>query len=127
MTYSFIYRLNEDNSFTPVWKSVKIDNSLNPRWGEAKIAIMPLCNGDIDRPLRVAIFDWDKSGKHKSMGVVNTSVRALLAANGAGLDVIEADKKAKNKSYVNSGHLLGANVSIEHHPTFSQVCFTFAN
>ena len=64
---------------------------------------MKLCNGDIDRPLRVEIFDFEKSGAHKSMGIVETSVRGLLDSRSAQINVIEADKKLKSRSYVNSG------------------------
>ncbi len=39
--------------------------------------------------------------------------------------VIEADKKAKNKKYVNSGHLSAKSVSIEHRPTFADVSVAF--
>lgn len=68
------FRLNEDGSHTVVWKSTKIDNSLNPIWAPAKIPMSALCNGDVHRPLRIEIFDWDKSGKHQSMGVVSHTV-----------------------------------------------------
>jgi hypothetical protein len=29
-----------------------------------------LCNGDVHRPIRIEIFDWDSNGKHQSMGQV---------------------------------------------------------
>eukprot|EP00598_Pedospumella_elongata_P004135 CAMPEP_0184970918 /NCGR_PEP_ID=MMETSP1098-20130426/3229_1 /TAXON_ID=89044 /ORGANISM="Spumella elongata, Strain CCAP 955/1" /LENGTH=531 /DNA_ID=CAMNT_0027492917 /DNA_START=64 /DNA_END=1659 /DNA_ORIENTATION=- len=114
-----IARLNEDNSYTVVWKSTKIDNSLNPIWSPVKIPMSSLCNGDMYRPLKIEIFDWDKSGKHQSMGVVETSVNAMLTSNEANMEVIEPDKKAKNKKYTNSGHLSAKSVSIEHRPTFT--------
>ena len=41
-----------------------------------------LCNGDIDRPLKFDIFDYEKSGKHVFMGLVNASVRDLISSNG---------------------------------------------
>jgi len=79
-----------------------------------------LCNGDIDRPLRIQVWDWNSNGKHVSMGIVNTSVRAMLTNNGAGMEVIEADKKAKSKSYNNSGFINASHTRIEHYPTFSE-------
>lgn len=60
-----------------VWKSTKIDNSLNPIWAATKIPMGALCNGDVHRPLKLEIFDWDSNGKHESMGQVYIS--CLLA------------------------------------------------
>ena len=114
-------RINEDGNYNVVWKGNKIDNSLNPRWAETKIPMTILCNGDLDRPLRIQIWDWNSNGKHVSMGVVSTTVRTMLTNNGAGMDVIEADKKAKNKNYVNSGFLNATHTRVEHYPTFSEV------
>jgi hypothetical protein len=54
-----------------VWKSTKIDNSLNPIWAASKIPMSSLCNGDVHRPIRIEIFDWDSNGKHQSMGQVS--------------------------------------------------------
>ena len=113
--------MNEDGTFTAVWKSPKIDNSLNPHWAEVKIPLVTLCNADIDRPLHISVWDFESSGRHKPMGVVSTSVRAMLGNNGAGMDVIEVDKKAKNKGYTNSGTISAGNVHVIHHPTFSEV------
>lgn len=113
-----VSRLNEDNSWTVVWKSVKIDNTLNPRWAEAKIPVATLCNADYDRPLRIEIFDFEKSGKHQSMGMVDTSVNFMINNPGAPMNVIEPDQKAKKKNYVNSGTLTAGGGRIEHHPTF---------
>lgn len=113
-----ISRLSEDGSWTVVWKNNKIDNTLSPKWGEAKIPLSTLCNADLDRPLRLEILDWDSNGKHQSMGIAETSVRSMLALNGGGINVIEAAKKGKS-GYTNSGTLHANNCTIEHHPTFS--------
>lgn len=63
--------MNEDGNYTVVWKSSKVDNSLSPVWPAAKIAMSALCNGDLHRPLKLEIFDWDSNGKHQSMGHVS--------------------------------------------------------
>jgi hypothetical protein len=57
---------------------------------------------------------------------VETSVNAMLTNNEAPMDVIELDKKAKKKGYVNSGTLIAKSVSIEHRPTFTDVRTVFA-
>ena len=105
-----------------MWKNERIDNNLSPRWPQVHIPMQTLCNNDIHRPLRIEIFDYDSSGKHKAMGGMDTSVQALLQSGGAPLAVVEADKKAHQKGYVNSGTLKAENTFIEHHPTFTDVC-----
>lgn len=70
--------MNEDGKYTVVWKSNKVDNSLSPVFPAAKITMSSLCNGDVHRPLKIEIFDWDSNGKHQSMGVVSPSCIACL-------------------------------------------------
>lgn len=112
--------MNEDGTFTQCWKNLTIKDTLSPKWAEAKIAMTTLCNGDLDRPLRITIYDHESSGKHVFMGQVDTSVRAMLKANGSPLNVIEPEKKDKS-GYTNSGTLMASHCAIEHHPTFSDV------
>lgn len=114
-----ISRLNEDGNYTDVWKNTKVDNNLNPVFPVSRILISQLCNGDIDRPLKISIMDFESSGRHQFMGHVMTSVRGLLDSRGAPLNVIEPEKQ-KNKSYTNSGTLTCANCFVEPHPTFQQ-------
>jgi hypothetical protein len=84
--------------------------------------MVQLCNGDLDRPLKIEIFDHEKSGKHVFMGQVNASVRDLLASGGNGLNVIEPDKQAKKGAkYLNSGTFHASNCYVEENPTFSDV------
>jgi hypothetical protein len=83
--------------------------------------MIALCNGDIDRPLRIDIWDWESSGRHQFMGQVDTSVRGLIESRGAPMNVIEPEKQKKSKSYVNSGTLSAANCVVEAHPTMTEV------
>jgi hypothetical protein len=81
-----------------------------------------LCNGDFDRPLKIEVFDFEKTGKHVFMGQASVSVRDLLASGGSALNVIEPDKQAKKGAkYLNSGTLHAANCYVEENPTFSDV------
>jgi hypothetical protein len=113
-----IFRLSEDGSWTAVWRCKHIENSLSPHYPTYSIPMVTLCNNDIDRPLRIAIWDFESSGKHRSMGHVETSVRALLDAHNTPFHVIEAEKVG-HKGYTHSGTLMAANCNVEHHPTFT--------
>ena len=66
-----ISRMNEDETYTVVWKSNKIDNTLNPKWSYTKILLSTLCNNDLLRPIRIEVFDFHSSGNHISMGGIN--------------------------------------------------------
>lgn len=119
-----ISRLNEDGSYSVVFSNKHIDNTLSPRWAETKIPTASLCNGDLDRPLRFEVWDWERSGRHVSMGQAVTSMRALLGSGtGKGsvcLPVLEADKKGK-RGYSSSGTLLVNNCRLQKNPTFTDV------
>jgi hypothetical protein len=75
--------------------------------------------------LRIEIFDHEKSGKHVSMGEVQTSVNGMLANTGCAMTVIEPAKKAKKASYSNSGSLTASSCVLERHPTFADVSYFF--
>ena len=111
-----ISRLNEDGSWVVVWRCAHITNNLNPKFPPARISMVQLCNGDIDRPLRVAVFDYEESGRHQTMGQIDTSVRGMLEARGSPFNVVEPEKK-KDRGYTNSGTLMALNATVEHHAT----------
>jgi hypothetical protein len=58
--YIEIGRGNEDGSFTVVWRTEVVKNTLNPSWAGFEISNQKLCNADYDRPLQFICFDWDR-------------------------------------------------------------------
>ena len=67
-------------SWQVVYRSEVIDNNLNPKWKGASLSVGDICGGDKDQPLLVSLFDYQKNGKHNSMGFFETSVNALIKA-----------------------------------------------
>jgi len=65
-----------------VYRSEHLDDNLHPEWKEAAVDLQLLCGGDLDRPICVAVYDWEESQKHNAMGFFATTVRALLVASG---------------------------------------------
>jgi hypothetical protein len=63
-----------------IFRSSVIKNNLNPEWDNAIIELATLCDGDLDRPILVSVFDHEGSGKHVPMGQFETSVSALQQA-----------------------------------------------
>jgi len=71
---------NGSQIWQTVYRSETIKNNLQPKWNECQLSIESLCFGNQERPLQIQIYDWEKSGKHKLIGAVRTSVKGLLSA-----------------------------------------------
>ena len=68
-----------------VYRSTVQDDTLNPVWDTAAVLdIGMICGGNLDAPLRISIYDFEKSGRHVLMGQVETSVNGLVQANSTG-------------------------------------------
>jgi len=111
-------------TWQPVYRSKPILNNLDPNWPPFSLDLSRLCEGDLDRPVLFEIWDWEKSGKHNSMGKFETSVNGLIAAASAGADggpsrgidtskAFQAMKKGKNfgQIVVTTAKLEGASSS----------------
>ena len=67
-----------------LWQSIHrseyIERNLNPKWSPVEVSIDLLCQLDLDRPIRISVYDWEKSGKHQPMGHFETTVGDVLQA-----------------------------------------------
>ncbi|KAL7560832.1 hypothetical protein ACA910_013268 [Epithemia clementina (nom. ined.)] len=67
-----------------VWESVYRSNvvkhSLSPNWNDVNLDLDATCNGDLDRAIKIVVWDHKRSGKHKFMGECETTVHGLAAA-----------------------------------------------
>jgi hypothetical protein len=63
-----------------VFRSPSIKNSLNPEWESAVIDLSTLCGGDLDSPIKIEVYDYESSGKHKPMGSAEMSVKGMQTA-----------------------------------------------
>ncbi|KAK3801702.1 hypothetical protein RRG08_033888 [Elysia crispata] len=102
--FLMFYRVNEDRSFTLVHKTEVVKNTLNPTWRSFCVPVRQLCNGDHERSIKIECYDWDSDGGHDFIGETTTNLRELSQA-AARYEVINPKKKAKKKSYKNSGEL----------------------
>lgn len=65
----------------PIYRSKPVMNDLNPKWPECSVDAARLCvDGNLNTPILVEVWDWEKSGKHVSMGKFETSINGLLQA-----------------------------------------------
>lgn len=63
-----------------VYQSNVVRHDLHPLWNQASLDIEAICNGDLDRSIKIIIWDHRRSGKHKHMGEFETTVAGLLNA-----------------------------------------------
>ena len=59
------------NSWEVVYRSEVIKKTLDPSWKSFTMPYTKLCNGDINRKLRIQTFDYDSDGSHDFIGEVS--------------------------------------------------------
>ncbi|XP_070558372.1 copine-8-like isoform X2 [Ptychodera flava] len=116
--YLVFHRCNEDMTYTLCHKTEVIKNNLNPVWKPFKLSVRALCNGDLDRTIKVECFDWNSDGSSDFIGEFKTNGRQLSEGPGSAnhYELINPKKKSKKKSYRNSGtiDMLQCNVEKVH-------------
>jgi hypothetical protein len=60
-----------------VYRSEYIANNLNPYWSPTTIGLEELCYGKLDWPLKIAVYDHNKSGVHVKIGEFETTIGEL--------------------------------------------------
>ena len=79
-----ISRANErPGDFTLVHRTEHLNNNINPVWKKFIIPLRNLCNGDLDRNLKIECFDHNKSGDHSYIGEFNVTARQLMEGPGS--------------------------------------------
>jgi hypothetical protein len=121
--YLKISRSNEDGSFSPVWKSDPLKETLTPAWPAFKIPMSLICNGDRERPLLLEIVDHHSDAADVSLGSVRSRVNGILNANGKVFEVVDSARKGK-AGYVNSGTLTCTECHVEDLPEDRPISFT---
>ena len=97
-------------AWTPVYRSKHVVNNLNPNWEPASIDVNALCDGDLNMRIQVAVFDHEKNGSHKSIGILVTTVNELVRSVGG---KFELKKKSKTSGtiIVDESKIIGAETS----------------
>jgi len=114
--YSF-FRSREDGSFVKVFESEVIKRELNPKWKPIHVPVQIICNGDIDRPIKIQVSDWNSNGSHELIGENTTSLRALQSGKEFLLSHPHIAKK-KGSKYKGSGTFIVNSARIEKRHSF---------
>mmetsp|Transcript_27218 Transcript_27218/g.50411 ORF Transcript_27218/g.50411 Transcript_27218/m.50411 type:complete len:687 (-) Transcript_27218:294-2354(-) len=76
--YYTISKLCENGDFSCVFRSEVVRNNLSPQWMPRQISLQKLCSGDVDRPMKIEIWDYDRKRAADFLGAVDTTIRKLL-------------------------------------------------
>lgn len=120
--YLEFQRCNEDNTYTTVFRTEVIKNTLDPNWKPFSISAQVLCNGDYDRNLRVLCYDWNSNGDVDLIGLFDVTLGDLKnfrSGRPNSYDLINPRKlEKKKKKYKNSGVIYIQNCHVEEKSTF---------
>lgn len=104
--YLEFHKQGDDGRWQMVYRTDVIKNNLNPVWKPFRIPLRSLCNGDLDKTIRVECYDYDNDGSHDLIGIFETNMTKLKNATRLSpveFDCINEKKKQKKKGYRNSG------------------------
>uniref|UniRef100_A0A6Q2XC93 Copine-3 n=1 Tax=Esox lucius TaxID=8010 RepID=A0A6Q2XC93_ESOLU len=83
-----------------------VKRNLNPTWRPFRVPLQSLCDGDMDKPIKVECYDHNNDGSHDLIGIFETNMKRLQEASRtspAEFECINSQKKQKKKGYKNSG------------------------
>uniref|UniRef100_A0A6U3CEQ1 C2 domain-containing protein n=1 Tax=Entomoneis paludosa TaxID=265537 RepID=A0A6U3CEQ1_9STRA len=73
-----------DRPMGAIWESVYRSNTVkspqagNLLWNAVDLNLQATCNGDLERAIKIVVWDHKRSGKHKYMGECETSIEGLV-------------------------------------------------
>jgi hypothetical protein len=76
--YRRVQRPTGDVDWNNVYRSNVIKNNLDPVWDEVVLDLETLCNGDLERTIKIVVWAHRRWGKHKKMGELRTTVRKMI-------------------------------------------------
>lgn len=82
--YFTLSKLREDGHWVLVAKSNTMPKSASPMWPKMTISMARLCNGDLDRPLRLAVEHVLTPSTTSQVGFMDVPVNSLLRPNWEG-------------------------------------------
>ncbi|KAF0978021.1 hypothetical protein FDP41_002976 [Naegleria fowleri] len=92
----FIIEKLHSGQYLNVFQSETIMNTLNPLWKPFRIPLAKLCNGDVMRPLKISVYDYDKFSQPDFIGDCETNLDSIMKGTLSLKLVNKNKKKAKN-------------------------------
>jgi len=93
-------RITPDGKLIPVHKTEVIKVTLNPKWKKFSLSLSTLCNCDLEAPIVIECYDWNRSGKMDFIGSVQVLAKQLVSQTTfpVHFDLINEKKKQKGKN-----------------------------
>eukprot|EP00063_Salmo_salar_P029663 XP_014004498.1 PREDICTED: copine-2 isoform X3 [Salmo salar] len=119
--YLEFHKQGDDGKWMLVHRTEVIKNTLDPVWKPFTVPLISLCNGDVDRSIKVLCYDYDNDGGHDFIGEFQTTVNKMSEAQNSleiEFECINPKKQKKKKSYKNSGIIILKSCKVERDYTF---------
>lgn len=88
------YRLGEDGkTWLKAFETEHKNSTYAPEW-EMNAELYKLCNGALRNPVKIVLFDWEKSGKHEYTAECETTMHDLI--DNRSLTLTFTNQKKKN-------------------------------
>ncbi|XP_010295020.1 PREDICTED: copine-2-like, partial [Phaethon lepturus] len=103
------YKPGDDGKWMLVHRTEVIKYTLDPVWKPFALPFVSLCDGDVEKPIKVMCYDYDSDGGHDFIGEFQTSAARMCEAQDAfplELECINPKKQKKKKNYKNSGIII---------------------
>ncbi|XP_066183702.1 copine-2 isoform X2 [Sylvia atricapilla] len=103
------HKPGDDGKWMLVHRTEVIKYTLDPVWKPFTVPLVSLCDGDMEKLIKVVCYDYDSDGGHDFIGEFQTSVARLCEAQDASpleLECINPKKQKKKKNYKNSGIII---------------------
>jgi hypothetical protein len=82
--YATLSKLREDGNWVLVARTPTMPKSASPMWPVLTVSMARLCNGDLDRPLRLAVEHQLTASTSSQVGFIDVPVNSLLRPNWSG-------------------------------------------
>uniref|UniRef100_A0A8C7EZI0 Copine II n=1 Tax=Oncorhynchus kisutch TaxID=8019 RepID=A0A8C7EZI0_ONCKI len=115
--YLEFHKQGDDGKWMLVHRTEVIKNTLDPVWKPFTVPLISLCNGDVDRSIKVLCYDYDNDGGHDFIGEFQTTVNKMRVPV-TEFECINPKKQKKKKSYKNSGIIILKSCKVERDYTF---------
>merc|ERR1712232_1415565 len=63
-----------------IYRTEQVKNHLNPMWKEFQLSTGEFCDDDMDKEIKIELWDWEKSRIHRLVGALETTTNHLLEA-----------------------------------------------
>ncbi|XP_061449729.1 copine-2 isoform X2 [Rhineura floridana] len=103
------YKPGDDGKWMLVHRTEVIKYTLDPVWKPFTVPLISLCDGDIEKQIKIVCHDYDNDGGHDFIGELQTSVAKMCEAQDAFVvefECINPKKQKKKRSYKNSGIII---------------------